>query len=301
MGIALMAVLWAGLFSISFSRSLEKDFTSRLNIKMDRLEEKMNQNNKKYQLEMEKKEELEERLNEIKKEKVHLEGQMDISRKELISLVEAGLISSVGQGESQTEVILDQAIRKKMEMMKKDLDELKKLTERYLDMEELLFSRLRSAGYLADTLFELEQRRSDLLGKKRSIAKKREKARKDRMKFTSPMKSYEGLHYSDKGITYRFGKKEKVMATKKGKVVHSGSLAPYGNIVMLDHSGGVHSVILGDFLPTVKKGVFVKREDLLGETAGHPGLVYFEVRKNNNIQNTALLMDQRFLVKSRRL
>lgn len=278
-----------------------------LSLDMDELKEKMNDNDNKYRLEMEKKEELEERLDAIKKEKTVLEQQVEDSRKKLKSLVKAGLVNDVGRNGAVARVILDEAIKRKLAIMKKELGELEKLGQRYVEMEERLFSRLRSAGYLADTLFELEQRRSRLLEgikRKSSLALEKEKGknpgnRYSHKKFTSPMRKYERLHFSDKGITYRFKKKETVRATGKGKVVHSGSLAPYGNIVMLDHGRGVHSVILGDFIPVVKKDLFIEEGHPIGETINHPGLIYFEVRKNNNIQNTALLMDRKFLAKRR--
>ncbi|MCY4523380.1 MAG: peptidoglycan DD-metalloendopeptidase family protein, partial [Halobacteriovoraceae bacterium] len=81
--------------------------------------------------------------------------------------------------------------------------------------------------------------------------------------------------------------------------VYSGELASYGNIVMIDHGKGTRSVILGDFDPMVKKGMDVAKGDGLGKTKKIQkdgfGNIYFEVRKDDNIQNTILLMNKELL------
>jgi murein DD-endopeptidase MepM/ murein hydrolase activator NlpD len=122
--------------------------------------------------------------------------------------------------------------------------------------------------------------------------------------FYAPIALHQDLEYQKKGVTFTFQGKNEVRATKSGKIVYTGALANYGNVIMIDHGKDVRSVILGQFDYVVKNGDLVKDSELVGYTKVHnssglgSGKIYFEVRKNNLAQNTYLLLDKKSLAKN---
>jgi murein DD-endopeptidase MepM/ murein hydrolase activator NlpD len=122
--------------------------------------------------------------------------------------------------------------------------------------------------------------------------------------FNSPLAMHQDIEYQKKGVTFTFQGKNEVRASKAGKIVYTGALANYGNVIMIDHGKEVRSVILGQFDYVVKNGDLVKDAELIGytKTRSNKGLadgkIYFEVRKNNLAQNTYLLLDKKSLAKN---
>ena len=109
------------------------------------------------------------------------------------------------------------------------------------------------------------------------------------------------MEYGKKGVTYKFNSRQLVKTSRGGKVIHTGSLSTYGNVVMVDHGNEVKSIYLGQFLPSVKKGQSVVPGESLGKTfdvAKNEGKLYFEVRKKNKAQNTILLLDKNIATKN---
>ncbi len=119
-----------------------------------------------------------------------------------------------------------------------------------------------------------------------------------------PIYSYQGLEYDKKGVTFNFQGKVEVRATKAGKIVYTGSLANYGNVLMIDHGNDTRTVLLGQFDFTVKNGDSVNQSQVVGYTspkstsALSEGKIYFEVRKSNLAQNTYLLLDKKSLARN---
>jgi septal ring factor EnvC (AmiA/AmiB activator) len=119
--------------------------------------------------------------------------------------------------------------------------------------------------------------------------------------FQSPLAQAMGMDYQKKGVTFNFQGKNEVHAPKAGKVVYTGSLASYGNVLMIDHGNDTRTVLLGQFDYSVKNGESIQASQIVGYTnpRGSNGLgdgkIYFEVRKNNLAQNTYLLLDKRTL------
>ena len=70
--------------------------------------------------------------------------------------------------------------------------------------------------------------------------------------------------------------------------------------MMIDHGNQTRSVLLGHFLPKLKKGQAVRQGQILGYTRGRELVekLYFEVRKKNLAQNTVVLMDKQFLTRN---
>ena len=119
--------------------------------------------------------------------------------------------------------------------------------------------------------------------------------------FYSPLSDHLQIEHQKKGVTFSFQGKNEVRATRAGKIVYTGALANYGNVVMIDHGREMRSVILGQFDYVIKNGDTVKDSELIGYTKSKStnglgdGKIYFEVRKNNLAQNTYLLLDKKSL------
>lgn len=118
-----------------------------------------------------------------------------------------------------------------------------------------------------------------------------------------PIYAHQGIEYQKKGVTFNFQGKNEVRATRAGKIVYSGPLANYGNVLMIDHGNDTRTVLLGQFDISVKNGETVKETQVVGFTNPKgsglgDGRIYFEVRKNNLAQNTYLLLDKKSLGKT---
>jgi murein DD-endopeptidase MepM/ murein hydrolase activator NlpD len=119
--------------------------------------------------------------------------------------------------------------------------------------------------------------------------------------YHAPVQVYQGMDYNKKGVTFNFQGKNEVIAPRAGKVVYTGSLASYGNVLMIDHGNDTRTVLLGQFDYTVKNGDTIQASQIVGYTNPRStnglgdGKIYFEVRKNNLAQNTYLLLDKKSL------
>ena len=219
--------------------------------------------------------------------------------------------------------LLEEQTRKKITLIQKQYDEVKVLNSRLKLTKEQFDFHNKDERKILENLNLLEEQKKltarkfvknlenrDKLNQKYSklkndylkASKLYRKRQKISIEFSSPLDKFESFDFGNKGINYKFKKKSKILATYGGKVVYSGELASYGNIVMIDHGRGTRSIILGDFNPHVKKGRVVEQGDILGRTAKMQkrdlGNVYFEVREDNNIQNTILLMDKKLLAEN---
>lgn len=122
--------------------------------------------------------------------------------------------------------------------------------------------------------------------------------------FLPPIVQALGIDYQKKGVTFNFQGKNEVHAPKAGRVVYTGSLASYGNVLMIDHGNDTRTVLLGQFDYTVKNGDAIQASQIVGYTNPRntnglgDGKIYFEVRKNNLAQNTYLLLDKRNLTRT---
>jgi murein DD-endopeptidase MepM/ murein hydrolase activator NlpD len=122
--------------------------------------------------------------------------------------------------------------------------------------------------------------------------------------YKAPLYLHQGIEYNQKGVTFKFLGKNEVLAPRAGKIVYTGSLANYGNVVMIDHGNDSRSVVLGQFDFSVKNGETVRELQIIGYTNPKnnngigDGKIYFEVRKNNLAQNTYLLLDKKTLAKN---
>ena len=292
---------------------------SHLRDKINGIEEKLGNKNEKYIKVLGKKSEVEGPLFEVQAGLSVLEEKLKQSHGIVQSLMEKNLVNSF-QENRELENLITQEV-----LMGKFKEEFKKL-DREIDMAQTLQRKLKGLKVLFDSYKIEEEKISDSLDdlerKKRGLnksyvgqLKKRDnlqikymtlqkeliKESGIKMKFRSPLGKYESFHFENKGITYKFSEGSKLFAARGGRVVHAGRLASYGNIVMMDHGSDIRSIILGDFDFHVENGAVLKKGEVLGKTkkVAHDvkGTLYFEVRKNDDIQNTTLLMNENFVTR----
>lgn len=85
------------------------------------------------------------------------------------------------------------------------------------------------------------------------------------------------------GLNFQLAHKQQINSPGDGTIIYSGTLSKYGNVIVVRHSDGFRSILLGKFLSNVKKGQNVVRGQNLAqalETAGEDNKLYFEFRKN---------------------
>ena len=114
-------------------------------------------------------------------------------------------------------------------------------------------------------------------------------------KFAFPISGHLKMEHQKKGLNFEFQGKMPVIASQNGRVIFQGSLSTYGKVVMIDHGNQMRSVLLGDFGPSVAKGDTVQKGDIIGYTVNlenRPGKIYFEIRNNEKIEDTILLMEK---------
>lgn len=106
--------------------------------------------------------------------------------------------------------------------------------------------------------------------------------------FQYPINQYSNIKLEKKGVLFKCKDITPVMAIGKGKVVYSGTLSAYGNIIIVDHGQDIRSILLGQFKPKLEKEDQVEKGDIIGYTLpdnGNLGQVYFEIRKKDTTQN----------------
>jgi murein DD-endopeptidase MepM/ murein hydrolase activator NlpD len=147
-------------------------------------------------------------------------------------------------------------------------------------------------------LVELKKEKRQKRKKRIGMSKKTSEVSKESLlvsDFDSPIKKFISYDHDKKGITYIVKDQQDIFASKSGKVSYKGTLANYGNVVMVDHGDNVRSIYLGDFTSSLKKGATINKGQILGQTRrpltrGAVGKVYFEIRRKNIVQNTIKLV-----------
>lgn len=129
----------------------------------------------------------------------------------------------------------------------------------------------------------LTQKKVVLINKKKSLKSKAKDL------FSHPLAAFDKVKKGSKGVTYFFRGEKPILASASGKVIYTGELSTYGQVIMLDHGNGMKSVMLGNLAPKVNKGDQVSKGELLAYTRGNSlkkNKLYFELRKANKAQNT---------------
>ena len=133
----------------------------------------------------------------------------------------------------------------------------------------------------------------DKLKAKRKILAKKKVANKTKIvqipfAMHPPLEQYLEIKQNKQAIVFKYKDPTAVNAPSAGKVVYTGELANYGNLIMIDHGSDVKSVILADMSIKIKKGESVKKGQVLGYTVSDPGMVkslHYEIRKKSKAVN----------------
>lgn len=295
----------------------EQDKTiKKLSSDISRLESRLGEENKKYNKIVEQRKSIELSLYSLDKNLT----QQDKSYKDQLSkiqrLVAAFTINSLKQNEDslslaqkellqkglkeQTEQLLvikkeNQELLSKVTGLQGRLEQFKKLendvTSFMAELEEE--KRLQALSYVKEinTKKELESKELKLAEKFAwSQSKRALGASQEGRNFFPPIIGPRSLENKNKkGVTYIFDGHKQALAPGDGEIVYVGGLSTYGNVVMIDHGQETRSVLLGSFIPKVKKGDKVKVGSSIGDYK-NGGKLYFEIRKKNRAQNTLPLI-----------
>lgn len=267
-----------------------------------------------------------ESRSKLKAKEIKLREKFLEAKKVLTSTVVNSLGQEVDSANILGRQILVRILSKKVRSLKNLIDDNKK-KQKYIDKLIVRFNNaLNTERELLTVLNEMEVKKKTFANKYLGVVKRRDllktkisklrtqsrlsskksksKTTIVKMKFQTPLENYQDLEYNKKGITYKFTKRQAVLATKSGKIAYLGTLSNYGKVIMIDHGKNTMSVIFGQFKPKIKKGALVRNGDILGYTNARAssgstkGQIYFEVRKKNKAQNTILLMKKKFLAKN---
>ncbi len=195
-------------------------------------------------------------------------------------------------------------IQKNLQSIRTRLNEYSNDYQKTKKYEDELFTYLRELELLKNDYVEKYVQVKDKYTKARADATQRKKVARKKKRavstnvvanFTAPISQYLSKERKKKGITYKTKVVEPVLASKDGVVVHTGSLANYGNVIMIDHGQDIRSIYLGNFSPTVSKGKKVKQGDKVGQIIAVVrkdlySNLYFDIRKKNKILNTENLI-----------
>ena len=98
-----------------------------------------------------------------------------------------------------------------------------------------------------------------------------------------------GVSMFANGITIETAPGSDIVAVYDGKIVYAGTLRGYGNLIITDHGGNYYSLVSGVGEILRKVGDTVKRQERIGVTSLHTGLLqeglHFEIRHKTEAQN----------------
>lgn len=290
---------------------------------MSQLEKELGERNQKLVKLFDIKRELDTQMHNFSTEIATKRENVDIQRNHVQRILKNAILSSMSGAIDPAALLsrkyLLEGLKRKNDLLVSSSEDLVKLSNNLSQLRERFIEYQKVEGELADLLNNLEtdknQKASEYVA---TMNEKKEKEgmlsqyqalflsdkkgaevrKKVGMMFKAPVDQYKSLSYQDKGVTF-LNSPDKVIdvkATGDGKVVYSGDLSNYGNVVMIDHGNETRSILLGKFSSVVKKGDDVKSGAIVAKTLtakkGGQGKLYFEVRIKNQIQNTVLLLDE---------
>ena len=117
-------------------------------------------------------------------------------------------------------------------------------------------------------------------------------------KLKLPLNNYFKIKYKEKGLTFFYSKKGPIYASEKGKIVYSGKLSAYGEVIIIDHGHETKTVLLGNFLSLPEKGTKVKKGQVISylDSRKKSRKLYFEVRKMGKVQNTMRFLNKKLIL-----
>jgi septal ring factor EnvC (AmiA/AmiB activator) len=205
-------------------------------------------------------------------------------------------------------------LQKNESLLTAKLDEREKIQGKLLSRYEEKEKQIRNLSETSNTLKELmSQLESQHKAKKSQLAlvpsvkprtmplrdsppeqgksPRTEKSSPSQGKISLPAQGKIFIFYGDKtntndvsrGISIRTRKNAKVTAPYDGEIVYTGTFLEYGNMVIVRHAGGYHSLLAGMETIRAKLGQNVIKDEPIGEMGRNDEqtALYMEIRKNN--------------------
>jgi len=297
---------------------------NRLKSKIRKIEDKLNKNNNKYITTVKKRQLIDLEIFEVERSLRNSIAQLEKKQSKLDSEYKILLLNSLDELSTEdlmTKKIVLNRIRKDRREVEAQLinqrslnsriDLLRKQFTQILDVEKNLYQlvqRLESdkQDYVKNFMEVSEKTvtlRAKLKNMKPAKVAKANKKRRSRgvrntylaQDFEHPVSNYVTMEHEEKGIYYIFKESSDIKVSKPGTVLHVGTLANYGNVIMVDHGNELKSIFLGSLSSSVRKGDVVQAGAIIGKTRKSVnqnvmGKVYFEVRQKNRVQNTIKLV-----------
>ncbi|MDH5580842.1 MAG: M23 family metallopeptidase [Bdellovibrionales bacterium] len=296
---------------------------SSLRKKMNDFEDSLNKKNNSLIKSLKRKKNIEhliERISyQIKTLKYEIDKNGKIKKNLLKKLVVENLSNSNNPGKILSNKIIIETVNKEINLLKLKSNQLTTLVSDLDKFEKEYLALSRNERALSDALRYLESQKQSLArdfllkrNEKEVLESKYNKLKtqfvvgaspkKVKNEYSIPLEKYVKMDYKNKGITFFFREEGPVLSPKAGNISYSGRLSTYGNVVIVDHGQEMRSVILGSFIPKIKKGSNVKKGQLIGysKSSGEDlGKVYFEVRQKDKVQNTIYLVEKKFLSRNK--
>ena len=303
--------------------SLEKKNLKKITHQISLFEKKLERTNQEYLKINDRKNGLEKELYGLKKRVYDSLATLSEDKKKIKTILTTYVVNMMGieqeASDLLTQKILITGLRNEMkeydlqiaktEAVRLSLSAVEKSLKKYSSEQGVLLDvistlegqKKKSAKYYLDskTKYEKYLAQWQKVKVKKTRTSKTGALRSTLGTFRPPIDKHTKLDFKKKGVTFFFDQKSlPVVAARSGKVIHKGSLAPYGNVIMIDHGKETISVCFGDFGPKVKKGMKVKVGQVIGYTSRknqREGKLYFEVRKKDKAQPTIHLLDDKAL------
>ncbi|MBY0516877.1 MAG: peptidoglycan DD-metalloendopeptidase family protein [Bacteriovoracaceae bacterium] len=320
---ALAKLILISFLSLSFAFAANKPSVAQsrseimqLGARLNALERNLGQHNDKYLAAIERIRLLEtdvttyqQRLSQLKTEATKREQELaSILRAQALAMVEDEVVVN---SEYQK---LTEENRQKAQSVSKEISALEKIVEEFQTRLTQLKQDEQDLLKLSSDLEQKKQQMTEVylakLEERQKLESQAEKSRistrlntfkkseslglniPSHLKFSSPLANYADAVVSEKGVTYKFGQLQPLLAPRDGRVVYNGELASYGKVLMIDHGEDIRTVFLGRFSSELQKNQSVKAGDTLGHTDTDADSLYFEVRKKNVAQKTIHWLDQ---------
>lgn len=200
-------------------------------------------------------------------------------------------------------VIIRHQLKRKLSRIKKDEKKLTQLRSQILSYQKQLQELERFETDLNIKIVTLESKQNDFittyqnrLGRTSELSNQiKAELKKQNAFFSEPFEQYAKRTSNKKGVYYTILGRQELVASKAGKVIYVGSMANYGNVVMIQHAKSKISVYLGQFSPKIKENLNVEQGDILGYTepaSKKHSNIYFEIRHKNIPQKTLPLLQK---------
>lgn len=281
----------------------------KISKEMASLENNLDSENSKLLSITEKKALVEKQLGSKIRDLKKFEDKVQNQKGQIKKMIQLTALASI-QNESAKNQLLKLSVKKSLEeklmestvllsVIDKIKEEQKKL---YLSLDDYLSMEKKSSMLIASLEYkkvELGNTFSDQKTKKSTMLLELQTAVKQKKDSTPqyilPLKSFTFIpDKRKKGVSLKFEKNQKVLAPEKGSIVYAGNLGSYGNATIIEHDQEKRSVLIGDLALSVKKGDFIQKGSPVGTTKlGRKkyGMIYFEIRLKNKVQNTMALLE----------